>query len=416
VVVWRRRLLALVIRTGTFAASVRWILIGLSLAVLGVVGVVVSIPSWLNIAVATVSALLVLLDVRAHRARQRATQFRPRATDDFADVRDALSHVPRFEIMDFVGGTLVCDLAMSEAFASADSRVRLEAAEYVLPLEFRELGRLFQRRLVARSPYSYNDPVVGLHTNVGRSADDVPRTFSLRASRYWDYLASDMFAGQEVVVDGRERLDLGRRLVVDRAGQLRDFGDSWLLNGIGVSVLAVTRDGRYVVVTQSEHNDSAQGQFAPTGSGSLEPKDFRGAAELSLFELCRNGALREAAEEAAIAESVVELAVPLGFGRWLQKAAAPEFFLLAFLTVDSHELRRRPVPRADRPFTLIVEPRRFVRDPDAWQRDDLRTISDDEVCAAMSVPLGACLMLLADRVDRGDPAIADELRRRTACR
>jgi hypothetical protein len=375
VVVWRRRLLALVIRTGTFAASVRWILIGLSLAVLGVVGVVVSIPSWLNIAVATVSALLVLLDVRAHRARQRATQFRPRATDDFADVRDALSHVPRFEIMDFVGGTLVCDLAMSEAFASADSRVRLEAAEYVLPLEFRELGRLFQRRL-----------------------------------------ASDMFAGQEVVVDGRERLDLGRRLVVDRAGQLRDFGDSWLLNGIGVSVLAVTRDGRYVVVTQSEHNDSAQGQFAPTGSGSLEPKDFRGAAELSLFELCRNGALREAAEEAAIAESEVELAVPLGFGRWLQKAAAPEFFLLAFLTVDSHELRRRPVPRADRPFTLIVEPRRFVRDPDAWQRDDLRTISDDEVCAAMSVPLGACLMLLADRVDRGDPAIADELRRRTACR
>lgn len=405
----RRRVRARAYRSATFAVSVRWILLSLLLAGVGILETLVVVPFWISAALAAVSVLLVVVDVLDHRRRQRRTQFTPRSTDSFSDVRKALATSPRFRLIDFSGGTFLYDRVGSEVFADPTVTVRLQPAEYVVPIEFRDLGRLFQRRHVRGYAHAYNDPVVGLDTNLGYGADDCPSSINLLASRYWDYLSSDLFAAHEVVVDGHPRTDLGRRLVIDRDGRPRDFADSWLLNAVGVSVLAVTSDGRYVVVTQSDKNDSAKGEFAPTGSGSLEPKDFRGATEMPIGQLCAHGALREATEEAAIRETEVASVHPLGFGRWMQKSAEPEVLLLAFLTIDSHEVRRREVPRTDRPFTLTFEPERFVAPPSAWVALDLSTMVDNRICDAMSVPLGACLMLLAENIASGASAIATEL-------
>ncbi|WP_440308542.1 hypothetical protein [Jatrophihabitans sp.] len=408
----RRRVVALALRLGSFVASVRWILLSLVLATVGVVGVYVAIPLALNLALAVVSAVLALLEIRAFRARQAETQFQPRTTDTFEDVRTALAGCPRFEFFDYVGGTFVYDRVASTWIDDPSTEAAVRSVDYVLPAELREAGRLFQRRRVSGNAHAYNDVVLGLDTDVGYGSDAPPKVLTVVAGRYWDYLASDTFAMHEVVVRGHRRTDLGRPLVFDRDGRPRDFASSWLFNGIGLSVLAITTDGRFVVVTQSLNNDSSQGLFAPTGSGAAEPKDFRGAAVLPARDLFRNGALREAAEESGIGEHEVASTAVLGFGRWLQKSAAPEVLLVALLSIDSHEVRRRAVPALDRPYTVTAEPERFIGPPSSWRADDLSTMVERRLLDAMSLPLGASLSLLARAVGQGhDPVAAEVLRR-----
>jgi hypothetical protein len=60
---------------------------------------------------------------------------------------------------------------------------------------------------------------------------------------YFDHLASDLFAARDVHLERRHRSELGRALVIDRRGAPRDFGDSWLLNATGTSLVAITTDG-----------------------------------------------------------------------------------------------------------------------------------------------------------------------------
>jgi hypothetical protein len=400
----RRWLSTTALRLGSFVLHSRWILLSLLLAVVGVLGLAAPLPTALNVALACVSVVLLLLEVRAHAERLRRMQFADRSGDTFADVQAQLESDGRFAFVGTPNGHVVLDRAAADAVAGGQVIARLRETSYVLPHELREPGAAFRRRRVARGA-TYNGPLLGLDSDLGRGPDDLPTSWTLVAGRYWDHLASDILGMKDVLIGGRAVGAPGRALSITRDGRLRDFGESWLLNGIGTSVLALTTDARLVVVAQSNHNESSQGLLAPSGSGSLEPGDFRGSSTLPVDELARNGALRELAEEAGIVEAEVATTVFLGLGRWLEKSAKPEMFTLAALTIDSHEVRRRRVPRADRPYTLAIATVTLRREVGSWRPSDPTTIVEDERASRFSVPLAIGLHLLAAAVRGRDPAV-----------
>lgn len=386
----RRSIWTLILRAGAFVEDARWIVLSVVLAVVGVVGVWIPFAQWLSVGLAAVSAGLLVNETRSHAARLRSIQFPKRAGDRYTDVIDALASSPRFEVTDAEQGHLVIDWSATSAIAAGTVTARLAPASYRLPRELRGPGSVWRRRRVAGRA-TYNGRLVGLNTNVGMGPAMDAVEWELVPARYWDHLASDILAMRDVRIDGR--LESGRRLYVDRRGAIRDFGDSWLLNGIGTSVLAITTDFRLVAVVQSDHNESSGGLLAPSGSGSLEPRDVQGARTSSLREIVARGALREMAEEAAVLPDEVVRTAFLGFGRWLEKAAKPEFFTLALLTIDSHEVSRRRVPRADRPYTVGVDLVR-MNPLGSWDPLRPRTVLGEDSWIRLSVPLVASLHLL----------------------
>jgi hypothetical protein len=87
--------------------------------------------------------------------------------------------------------------------------------------------------------------------------------------------------------------------------------------------------------------------LAPSGSGSLEPRDLRtpdGGPRRSLHTAVRAGMERELCEESGLRPQDVRTTKLTGFARWMERGAKPEFFGVTELAVDSVEVAaRRPV-------------------------------------------------------------------------
>lgn len=397
----RARAQVILFREGTW--NLRWIITSCALALAGFIGLLTQVPVWVQIALGLISVTLVAMDIYNHRAESRRTHFQPRPTDDFTKVINSYTDNKEFIVRSFRAGTLIIDKSISDALLTDTFVSSSEESAYIIPYEFRSLGNLYRRTRVVRNPNAYNDPVLGFSSLSTTGPTPILKTVE---AFYWDHLATDQLAMVDTRVGKEFQDNLGRSLFITRDDELRDLSSSWILNTIGVSVLAITTDGQFVVVTQSANNDGSVGLYAPTGSGSLEPQDYRGAYDLPASKLFENGAMREAAEESAIDSNEVDAVLSLGFGRWLEKAAKPEAFFIAFLNVDSHAVRRKRIPAADRPYTSLSEPRRFqLEDPRQWSSHAAPDMVDAEVARSLSMPLEACLSLLAEAVESGDEEI-----------
>jgi hypothetical protein len=244
--------------------------------------------------------------------------------------------------------------------------------------------------------------MLGFESNIGRSVEQSIDSITLPRGTYFEHVESDLLATTSVIQSGGMLPQFGRRLFLNRKNQLRDFGDSWLFNGIGVSTLAFTVDGKLLTVEQSEHNVNSSQLLAPAGSGALEPQDAVNLDELRAVALA--GAHRELQEETGVCSGEIGESYVLGFGRWLNKAGRPEFYAVTFLAADSHELARRPIPRTDVKF---VKRRRFDRLPatrDIWMKGVVELLP--EVHDVLSVPLAACLQLLVDALEVDSELVA----------
>lgn len=382
----------------------RWIVLSMILAALGIIGVVVALPMWLSIFLGAVSLVLLVLEIRDHVTSLRELEFTNRSDEDYGDVRRAIQRSARFRFVNLRHGYVIVDSVASREVAAGAVTAVIQATGYVAPPELREVGAAFRRQRVAEGA-TYNGRVLGLDTDIGVSDQIESVRWALVAARYWDHLGSDIMATKDPIRRGNVIPGLGRSLFVNRAGMARDFHESWLLNAVGTSVIAITTDARLVVVSQSVRNESSRGLLAPSASGSLEAQDFRGAASIDIAQLAINGALRELSEEAAISETEVVEQAFLRFVRWLDKAAKPEFLAIARLSIDSHAVRRKVIPPADRPYTTNVDVLRLHRAFINWRASNLTSIidcgNDESVIGRLSVPLEASIREMA--VEVGDP-------------
>ncbi|MGO2633337.1 MAG: hypothetical protein ACTH9H_06225 [Galactobacter sp.] len=332
----------------------------MTLAGLGLLNEFVKLPPAVGLTLAIISIALLVVEVRKHRQEVSRMEISQRGFDDYADVENATKDVDGQEFMRVTNGHVVMDYGVSKAIANDAVDAEIGTTSYVAPPEIRDLGAAYRRQRLTQGA-TYNGHVLGLNSDARRADGSVKNAWTTEPARYWDHLGSDIMATQDVLIGGELAPYSGRSLYIDRTGNPRDFGSSWLLNGMGTSVLAITSDHKFVLVQQSPKNESSKGLIAPSGSGSLEIRDYRGNSSLPVSQLTANGAFRELSEETGILESEISDYAFLGFARWLEKAAKPELLCLALLTVSSDEVRRRPVPAADKQYT---KGRSFIRIPE----------------------------------------------------
>lgn len=113
--------------------------------------------------------------------------------------------------------------------------------------------------------------------------------------------------------------------------RIPDIKGSNMANHVGISTLAVTRDGQLLVWNQDGRAQHSRNQLAPTGSGSCDWKDFeatRGAGEgNTLMQVVLRAMERELREESSlhgVADARITSRV-LGYFRWMNRGGKPEF-------------------------------------------------------------------------------------------
>ncbi|MFG1816320.1 hypothetical protein ACGFIF_21370 [Kribbella sp. NPDC049174] len=277
---------------------------------------------------------------------------------------------------------------------SLDRPVVLDSRQYALPPDLAAikpaviaLARSQRSRTAAPAFDGLN---IGLRDDPDLSGGPV----HLQPVRYFDMMASNYLAGQQWLSRGLGRVvaDITRRLIADD-GRLIPLSDTELGNQVGVSTVALTSDGWMLLVHQGVASRSSAGLVAPSGSGSLEPLDVEGRDRLT--DVVAAGMERELREElglvsAAMREVRIETTV-LGYGRWLEKGAKPEFYGFSRIHAALRDLDVR----------IDVSERQFVTKHARIRPDDVQRLLAGERFETLgqgvpSVPLELCLARLRE--------------------
>ena len=153
----------------------------------------------------------------------------------------------------------------------------------------------------------------------------------------------------EVFYDGQEHYPL-------RDGTLAPLKLSCLNNEIGVSTLAVTAD-RYLVIWQQNMNASpvSAGKLAPSGSGSADWDDMQSAPDKVFPAVIIRGMERELREESRLKKAEIRGTRVIGYFRWMEKGAKPEFTGVTSLCCgvgdirpDTSEIANNSIPHHER--------------------------------------------------------------------
>jgi 8-oxo-dGTP pyrophosphatase MutT (NUDIX family) len=391
-----------------FIGEFQWTLLGLVVVTVGIVSMFIAIPYPVLVAEAVFSVTLLVLEIRKNIREARQTRFLPRPNEHFEDVVERFAGNGNFRVLDAGSGIFVHDRSASERMRSSEQFVQLSNHRYVVPRQLQPQARRFLKYALTNYPGRFNGPCIGWNTNLSDPAwpdGDI----EVVVGDHFRFVQSDELATWDVELEDRVLPEFGRSLFIQRGGIIRDFRDSWLFNLIGASTVAITTDGRLVGTQQSAANLASQNLLAPSGSGSAEPKDFRGAHRLTLSQLAINAATRELSEEAGLGPNEMESSYLLGYGRWLDKAARGELLCVTFLNIDSHAVKQKRIHRAERKYTARSTSIRFAQRPTEWSPATPADMLPPGHRARMSVPLGAALSLLAEQVGLADSPVRERL-------
>ncbi|MET8910522.1 hypothetical protein [Micromonospora sp. NPDC004551] len=227
----------------------------------------------------------------------------------------------------------------------------------------------------------------------------------LSGTDYYSLICSNYLFGWRVVDrrTGTVHLD-GSRLPYAEDGRLLTLSESRLANVIGVSTLAVTSDRKLVLGWQQPKAAvSGGGLAAPAGSGSVDLTDVHDRPPGETFvEFLAAAMRRELMEESHLAPHQLGRTWVLGYFRWLNRGAKPEYVGLTMLDVSSDDLHGTDVRLVETPYVqrltvdCEVDLERLRHDPDS-----LDCLPED-VAAAASMPLYMGLRALGAALHRSD--------------
>jgi len=199
----------------------------------------------------------------------------------------------------------------------------------------------------------FNGEVVGMRGDPLPPFSGRVTPIRLHTTRFFDSQCSnDLCALRITHRDSGNECDPRPNLLATPGGHLRTLAGSALADAIGVSTLAVTADGAFVLVRQSPLNVASPMLLAPSGSGSLDPRDLGRRRTATLQDILRRGMHRELREETAIRPDEITGTTVAGFARWLDRGGKPEFFGLTQLSVTEDDLAgRRDLAPGERPYS-----------------------------------------------------------------
>jgi 8-oxo-dGTP pyrophosphatase MutT (NUDIX family) len=219
------------------------------------------------------------------------------------------------------------------------------SAPYVLP-------KVNYGRLV------FNGKIIGMRGDPLPPETSSPPPIRLHIAQFFDAQCSNEMCTLQVTHRSGERdFDPRIDLLTSSNGQLRTLAESTLADCIGISTVAFTVDNGLVVTRQSSRNIASAQLLAPSGSGSLDPRDLNSAStgrprrEETLQDIVRRGMERELEEETGIRQNEIRRTEVIGFARWLERGAKPEFFGVTALSVTAEDLKEGRVTSGERLFT-----------------------------------------------------------------
>ncbi|GAA1554289.1 hypothetical protein GCM10009789_04630 [Kribbella sancticallisti] len=270
-----------------------------------------------------------------------------------------------------------------------DRPIVVERRPFVLPPDLAAIKPAVIALARSKRSRAASQPFDGLNVRLCNDLDPAGGEAWLQPARYFDTMASNYLAGHRWWSRRLRRVvaDVTRNIMTD-SGRLLPLAQSELANQIGISTIALTEDGWILLVHQGPAARSSGGLVAPSGSGSLEPQDITGRSRLA--DVVAAGMERELREElglisAPMRQIRIETEV-VGFGRWLEKGAKPEFYGIS----------RIHAPLRDLDVRIDLSERQFVSHHLRIRPADVRRLLAGESFEALgqgvaSVPLELCL-------------------------
>lgn len=238
-------------------------------------------------------------------------------------------------------GTALVSDAIDQTIAGQDLMAELDEEPYRLP-----------RTLKASAPYVlpvcnhgrlvFNGKIIGMHGDpLPPGIYPVP-PIRLHVARFFDGQCSNEMCTLRITHrDTGDEFDPRRNLLTNANGHLRSLAESELADGIGISTVAITTDEALVVTRQTSRNIASPLLLAPSGSGSLDTRDLEPNKIEVLQDVVARGMERELSEETGIQPDEVRETKVVGFARWLERGARPEFFGVTSLSVAEKDLAQR---------------------------------------------------------------------------
>jgi hypothetical protein len=252
-------------------------------------------------------------------------------------------------------GTMLVHPDIDHMLQAGPTSVELDPTPYRLPAELRELAPIALRTMRA-GRVIFDGPMLGLRDDPLPAPPGDSRPLRLVKSSFFMQVCSAELCQYRIVdrVTGAET-DIRMAELVDPSGRLVTLAGSRLANNIGISTLAFTSDNMLLVVHQSQRNIASARLLAPSGSGTLEPDDLIAVGDgATLQELLIRGMERELCEETGIgADDVLDTRV-VGFGRWLERGAKPEFFAITRLKISALEVSTAKISAGEQLYTERV--------------------------------------------------------------
>jgi hypothetical protein len=136
----------------------------------------------------------------------------------------------------------------------------------------------------------------------------------------------------------------GETLLIDDGNFVYPLEESLCANYIGVSTLAITKDGYMVINSQGEKSNANARRFSPSGSGSSKYKDYTALKDregLKLKDLLIYGMEREIAEECNLAKLRYDVRTyVIGYCRLIERGGKLDFFGLSFIDKNFDEINK----------------------------------------------------------------------------
>lgn len=254
-------------------------------------------------------------------------------------------------------GTALVSDAIDRAVAGGRTATQLDDEPYQLPKALKASARYVlpvrnHGRLV------FNGRIIGMRGDPLPPGAVPALPVRLHIARFFDAQCSNEMCTLRITHrETGEEFDPRHVLLTDAAGHLNTLAESTLADCVGISTIAVTADGALVTVRQTSRNIASALLLAPSGSGSLEPRDLshggHGNGEPgTLQDIVRRGMERELCEETGIRPEEIRRTRVTGFARWLERGAKPEFFGLTELSATASDLaERRPAASDERLYT-----------------------------------------------------------------
>ncbi|WP_326952032.1 hypothetical protein [Amycolatopsis sp. NBC_01286] len=333
-----------------FIGAREWPLAASGLGVL--LGVVTILPSAVGVVLSVVALALGVTtftrDVRLLRRRWAGFEFTAIAAPfPIDDLPPPAAYPPSEYLAVPARGTALVSAAIDRDLWAGQHTITVAEEPYRLPPALKATAP-HVLPLRARGRLLFNGPVVGMHGDPLPAAGSRPAPIRLHRARFFDAVCSNELGTLRITRgETGEEYDLRKAELTDSAGALRTLSSSALTDLVGVSTVAFTTDGKLVTVRQSSLNAASGLLLAPSGSGSLEPRDLRtpaGEPRPLLHDAVRAGMERELCEESGLKPEDLRETRLVGFARWMERGAKPEFFGLTELDVDSADVAgRRPV-------------------------------------------------------------------------